>query len=358
MKNPLIAKVIFLSIISFILLSGCQQKPVDNSGKIENVKQSDEQSSDMSSSQADTLVVGMPMFPITQFWGLAEDLGYFNDEGVNVKLKYYDSIPAYMEAMFGGELDVMGLAFMDVFGLWSEGFKLKAIVAADYSYGADAIVSMKNTGIDDLKSLKGKTIAVEEGTVSEFFLDYVLTNRAGLKMEDVIKVNYPTKEATNAFLNNEVDAVVTFQPYFQEVMSDQRAQILYDSSNERGLIQDVGVVTPETLEAKKEDITKAFRAWFKAIDYHKQNPEEAMEMMSKRMGITKEEFAAQFDELYIMDLRDNITDLSVSAGADSLFGTGRRIMDFYKARGIDEGMPDTQDLIDDSIVKAIFNNSN
>lgn len=333
-----------LLFLATVLFSGCQYgNPItpDDKTFVDNEVQSE------------PLRVGVHSYPSSLFWYIAEDMGYFDEENANVQITYYDSISDYVEAMNKGELDIIGLGYMDLFMLVQQGMNLKTIVAADYSYGADAIVSRKGMNIDSIQDLKGKRIGVETETVSEFFLDYVLTNRTNIDLNDVEKVRYTALETVQAFKNREVDVICTFDPFTYSALEDENAQIIFDSSNERGLIADVGVVEESKLEANRDEYLKAVRAWLRAVDYFKNDPDAAAEIIAKRTDISKEDLLSQLDHLYILDLRDNTTAFSVGAGFESLYGSGKLILDFYKSRGIDSGLPTIDETLDGSLIKQI-----
>ncbi|MFC1656330.1 ABC transporter substrate-binding protein, partial [Patescibacteria group bacterium] len=174
---------------------------------------------------------------------------------------------------------------------------------------------------------------------------------------DVVKVNLTAKEAAEAFMNGEVDIAVSYEPYVYEAISQGDAEVIFDTKNERGLIPDVLVVEEGKLEERREDFEKVVKAWFRAVDYLKNNHIEATTLIGERMGLTQEEYAAQLSSLYILDLRDNITAFSVGSGFDSLYGSGRLISDFFLSKNLIEESPDITEMLDNSIVKDLYNTS-
>ena len=63
-----------------------------------------------------------------------------------------------------------------------------------------------------IADLKGKNVAVNEGSVSEFYLN-VLLGKAGLKESDLNTVNMTASDAGGAFVAKRVDAAVTWEPW-------------------------------------------------------------------------------------------------------------------------------------------------
>ncbi|MBD3330779.1 transporter substrate-binding domain-containing protein [Candidatus Peregrinibacteria bacterium] len=345
MKKLIIRLFTACLVLSFVILfSSCQFGDKDNQTREQTPIDSENES----------IIIGVPYFPTSFFWFLADGLGYLEEEGLDAEIIIYDNNSENIEAIENNEIDIFGTAYMQLFSLWDSSDPLVAIAAADYSYGGDAIITRKNKNLDSISDLKDGKIAVESGTISEFFLDFVLTYRGEITPEDVEKVNYTVDEATEAFLNNEIDGVVTFEPFMQDILSQSdEAQIIFDSANERGLIMDVCAVRKENLDKNPEKFIKAFRAWFKAIEFYKKSPDEAIKIMADAIEMSPEEFAMHLNGIYIMDLRDNVTAFSIASGFESLYGSGRLIRDFIQEKGLLVEIPEIEVIINDTVVQAV-----
>src|SRR3546814_4956336 len=79
---------------------------------------------------------------------------------------------------------------------------LKYVLALDESSGGDGILVR-----DDVKSvadLKGKKVAFNEGSVSQFWLNVILKEN-GMSQDDIEMVNMTSDDAAAAFMANRVD---------------------------------------------------------------------------------------------------------------------------------------------------------
>lgn len=339
MKKTIIY-VLTLVLVS-VFISGCsllEKEKVDNNPTTEV-------------EESKTIVIGAPYFTVSFFWVLADELGYFEAEGVDVEVIIYENNSDSIEAIRNGEADIIAITFVDLYREWTQDNPYVAIVAGDYSYGADAIIA--KLGIETLDDLKGKKVAAEFGTIPEFLLDFAITNRSSITLDDIEKVNLTVDEAVDAFVNNGIDAIATFEPYASEVMSQIDANVIFDSKNERGLVVDVGMVEQSNLQENFEEFEKVVRAWFKTIEFYNSNTDEAISIMANAAGIEPEEFAWFMDGVYIMDLRDNVTAFSRASGFESLYGNGGLIGDFYEGKGILEYIPEPEELLDDSIINSL-----
>ena len=80
----------------------------------------------------------------------------------------------------------------------------------DESRGGDGILATKD--IRSIADLKGKSVAVLRGSLQQFYLG-VLLKEAGLSEADIEVVDLPLDNAAEAFMMQEVDAAVTYEPW-------------------------------------------------------------------------------------------------------------------------------------------------
>jgi NitT/TauT family transport system substrate-binding protein len=212
---------------------------------------------------------------------LAQDLGYFKDEGVDVKLTTIEDKTLQMAAVMSGQV-AGALGTVDEFLLYmNKDVCLKYVFALDESSGGDGIIVSK--GINKLEDLKGKQVAFNEGSVSQFWFNVVLKNH-GMKQEDVEMVNMTPDDAAAALMAGRVPAAVTWEPHLTEARKTEGAKVLIDSSTTPGVITDVMAVTCDVAQKRGDDIKKIIRAWNRAVDYLKANPKKADEIMAKGVG--------------------------------------------------------------------------
>lgn len=212
---------------------------------------------------------------------VARDKGFFKEEGVDVELVIMEDTPIKMGALMAGQLDLVA-STVDEFPIYLKpGIGLHYVLAVDNSKGGDGIVANKE--ITAIEQLKGKKVAFEEGSVSQFFLNALLKD-AGMTQADIEPVNMAATDAGVAFAAKQVDAAVTWEPALSQGAKSEHGHILLTSADRLGLITDVVAATSDTVANKKEDIAGFVRAWFKALDFIKSNPDEANAIMAKGVG--------------------------------------------------------------------------
>lgn len=231
--------------------------------------------------QAGTLSIGHTTWVGYGTLYLARDLGYFKEAGLDLQLTTIEEASMYMAAQASGKLSGSASTIDEILKYRSKDFCFKAVAALDESHGGDGIVVQND--IADMQGLKGKAVAVNEGSVSQFWLSYLL-KKAGMSMADIEVQNMTADDAASAFIAGHVPAAVTWEPNLTMVKQKGNGKVLVDSSATPGVIVDVVALDCGVIEKQPEDVKALVAGLYKAVEYTKQNPEKAYEIMAKGVG--------------------------------------------------------------------------
>ncbi|MDN5516355.1 ABC transporter substrate-binding protein [Ectopseudomonas composti] len=231
--------------------------------------------------QAGTLSIGHTTWVGYGTLYLARDLGYFKEAGLDLQLTTIEEASMYMAAQASGKLSGSASTIDEILKYRSKDFCFKAVAALDESHGGDGIVVQND--IADMQGLKGKAVAVNEGSVSQFWLSYLL-KKAGMSMSDIEVQNMTADDAASAFIAGHVPAAVTWEPNLTMVKQKGNGKVLVDSSATPGVIVDVVALDCGVIEKQPEDVKALVAGLYKAVEYTKQNPEKAYEIMAKGVG--------------------------------------------------------------------------
>jgi NitT/TauT family transport system substrate-binding protein len=262
---------------------------------------------------------------------IARDKGFFKDEGVDVELVIMEDTPIKMGALLSGQLDLVA-STVDEFPVYMKpGKMLHYVLAVDNSKGGDGIVANKD--ITSVEGLRGRKVAFEQGSVSQFFLNALLKD-AGMSEADIEPVNMAATDAGVAFAAKQVDAAVTWEPALSQGAKSEHGHLLLSSADKPGLITDVVATTAETAVAKKDDIAAFVRAWYKAVDYSKSNPDDANAIMAKGVGGWLEDpkvFAETLSGIEYLDKAKNIEFFGTAAAPGQITKTLGAALDIWKS---------------------------
>lgn len=236
------------------------------------------------------LTVGTNVWPGYEPMYLARDLGHYGDA---VRMVEYSSATEVIRALRNKLIDAGALTLDEALLLRQSGVDVRVVLVTDISDGGDVI--MAKPRFERLADLKGRRIGVESTALGAYVLTRGLRT-VNLTPADVQVVQMEVDGHHAAYLRNEVDAVVTFEPVRSQLLK-AGARTVFDSSEIPGEIVDVLVIRADVGAVKGEQICSMIEGWFKAVAYLSEHPEDASVRMSARLNVPAEEVPALYDGL-------------------------------------------------------------
>jgi NitT/TauT family transport system substrate-binding protein len=212
---------------------------------------------------------------------VAQEKGLFAKEGVEVELINMAIHEAMYAGLFAGQVDVIDATVDDMLPNYDPDQPFVCVMTLTESLGADGIVASND--IQSIADLKGKVVAFAERTVSQFYLN-VLLRDAGLSQADIETVNMSGDDAGNAFLMQEVDAAVSWEPWLTQGKEAAHGHLLADTSEQPGLVADCLLTRTDVLDDRLVEFRALTRAWDAALDYVAAHPDEANAIMARNVG--------------------------------------------------------------------------
>jgi NitT/TauT family transport system substrate-binding protein len=241
-------------------------------------------------------------------WHVAAKKDMFKAAGLEgVEIVNFTSDADINAALASGQLQCGNIATHTAMNFLAAGLPIKIVALLDVSKTADAMVS--DGSVTDIKGLKGKQIAFEEGTTSDILLNYALAQN-GMTIDDVQKVPMPAADAGTALIGGKVPVAVTYEPYLTLAMQQNKnVKMIYDAGQNPGLISDVFIVRDEFMKEKPGQIVALLKAWDAALaDYRKDTP-GGRAIISEAVGAKPEELATAFEGVVYYSIAENKTEL-------------------------------------------------
>ena len=142
---------------------------------------------------------------------VAQEKKMFEDQGLTVELTQFNNGGDLMTAMASGDIDVGYAGITPVMSSISQGVPVKVVSGAQIE--GSSIVAGKNSGINTVADLKGKTVATPgEATIQNMLLTSALTD-AGVSTSDVEFTTMKAAQMTDALKAGQVDAMIIWEPY-------------------------------------------------------------------------------------------------------------------------------------------------
>jgi len=271
---------------------------------------------------------------------VAKEKGFFKKAGLDVDLKIIEASSDALAAMQGGQIDVVA-STVDNFSLFAgNGANLSLLMALDESAGGDGIVAKND--IATVADLKGRTVGVQKGSVSQFLLAQAL-DKAGLAMEDIKAIDMKSGDAGAAFVAGSIDAAVTWQPWLGKAVASGSGKILIDTKSMPGLIVDALATRSEFATENAADFKAFVRAYFEAVDFLKADPAASNEIIARNLKMSKETLEESLNDVRFFTAKDNADFFAGTASPASKLVTNAG--EFYHRIGVLRGMPDGQKVV-------------
>jgi len=293
--------------------------------------------------------MGFSVWPGWLPWQVAQEQKIFEANKVNVNLKWFDGYLDSINALTAGQLDANTQTLNDTISSVAAGADQVIVLVNDNSTGNDKIIVREE--INTIADLKGKTVAVEEGTVDHFLLLLGL-KKAGLTQADIKLQPLETGGAAAAFVAGQVDAVGAFAPFTNKALERAGSKELFSSKDFPGAIPDHLVVTRKLIKERPQDVQNLVNTWFATLDSIKANQEKAYEIMAKRAGVTVEEYKKYADGTKIFSLEDNLKAFSAGNNITSLPYAAKEISTFLVEANLAKQTPELSQLFDEQFIKA------
>ena len=281
---------------------------------------------------------------------VAEQNGYYEEEGLDVETLVYIAAPPQMEAYqtgaweigttgFGGiilgvakkDLKIIGTSIDDglVMGLWAR--KDSAIAKAAYNNVAKCYGTA-----EDWKNLE---ILYAKGTITDILLTSTL-EKLGLTVDDVVGTNMDASPAFTAFRAGSGDLVQANASFYFNAEAEGWVPVTTGDDQEL-FMPSVLVASDKILAERPEVVEKWTRAYMKGVAWIKANPEKAAEMFVEfcdENGVATDlEKSKNFVEKQISKIPDAKGQLELfERGSDGLTkwqSSLAHIMDYYIKMG-------------------------
>jgi len=270
--------------------------------------------------QAGTYKIAYSDWPGYTVIEIAKQKGWFKDAGLDVELDWFDYGPS-LDAFAAGKVDAVMCVPTDALVLGSNGTKSKVIAITDFSDGNDKVIGAP--GVDSVKDLKGKKVAVEVGLVDHLLLLQALKAN-GLTQDDITLVPTPTNNVPQVLGSGSVAAGCAWYPISgQAIAQVPGSKPLYTSKEAPGLIYDVIIVNPAGLAEHKDDWSKIVGIFHKCVDYlmDPKTHDDAVKIMAGKVGAKPDEYSKNLPGTHFMTLAEAKEHFKKGDGLDSIYGS-------------------------------------
>ena len=177
---------------------------------------------------------------------LAEQLGYFKAEGLEVEISDFSGGARALQAVVGGSADVVSGAYEHTINLQNKGQFFQGFVLQGRAPQIAMGVSTKTMpNYKSVADLKGKRIGVTAPGSSTNMMANLVLSRAGLKAGDVSFIGVGTSAgALTALRSGQIDAISNIDPVMTMLEQKGDIRIISDTRTLKGTLEVFGGPMP------------------------------------------------------------------------------------------------------------------
>ena len=197
---------------------------------------------------------------------IAEQNGYFEEEGVDLDLQIFKAANDRDAALQAGELDGVLCDETAISIYQNSDIDMKITGTTNGSW---TLVAGKDSGITSLSDLKGKKVGISKNTMIEYLADDIALSN-GLEVSDIEKVAIPAMPARlEALKNNQIDAAILPAPFNDTAVADGGVEItkIYN----KDIMISVTAFLQEVIDKDANAIKGFYNAYNKAIEFINSN---------------------------------------------------------------------------------------
>ncbi len=257
------------------------------------------------------ITVAVTPWPASAAVYIAQEKGYFREEGLEASLRSYPSGHLGLEAVLAGKADLATVGELPITRAAVDGKPFSVVATISEIDRGALIVARKDRGIATPDDLRGKTIGRVAGTTADFYLDIFLTI-SHVHRKDVRIVDLSPEQVVPALLHGNVDAVSSWVPHttaLQEKLGVHGVVL-----HEPGLYTATWNIVAKDLAERDPDVLPRFlRGIVRANRLIVDRPAEALAITAVKCGmeiaaVEREwgnfEFMARLDETLLLSLED------------------------------------------------------
>ncbi len=218
---------------------------------------------------------------------IADSQGFFAAEGLCAELREFTRGKNALEAMMRGEIDIASSPGYSLVAATFAEHGLRVVSTVAIAGNDNQIVARRDRGIATLPDLQGKRVGVIKGGIAQYVFDLMLL-QGGMTAGDVTIVYEEPPRLLSLLLAGELDAVCVFGAWVDQARRGlgDKASVFTDES----LVRVTTFMTARTDRIKRDPglFTRVVKAYVRAEDFIRANPDRAREIVVKRFALDGE----------------------------------------------------------------------
>jgi ABC-type nitrate/sulfonate/bicarbonate transport system substrate-binding protein len=225
---------------------------------------------------------------------IAQQQGYFSDNGINLVTKNFDTGPAALDALLKQNVDLAAMGEFPVVGKAFAKEKISVLGSTD-KFQSFYLAGRKDRGIQNISDLKGKTVGLVKNALPEFYLGRML-DLHNMSIKDVTVVNVSPAQWVNAITNGDVDAIVVAQSYVSQIQTQLTDKVVIWTAQSGQSAYGLLISRNDWITQHAELVKRLLTALAQAERLLTDHPEQAQSILARRFNYDSTYLAALWPE--------------------------------------------------------------
>lgn len=237
----------------------------------------------------------------TSLFAIADKEGLWKKHDLKPQMSVFTNGPLQIQALKTDDLDI---GYIGPGAMWMPISGQAQVLTVNGVGQADRVIAQ--SGITDIKQLKGKKIGVPEGTSGDMIFSLAL-KQAGMSYKDVQKVTMTPATVVSAFASKQIDAAGLWYPLIGTIKKQvpDLNELAQDSDFSSSVNFPNVIVGGNDFVKNKPDVAKKVEAVLKdAMTYRAAHQDETISLVAKMLKIDKATVAADAKNVQVYSAKD------------------------------------------------------
>lgn len=253
----------------------------------------------------------------TSMVAIASELDLWSKHGLDATLNVFTNGPIQVQALGAGSLD---FAYIGPGALWLPASGQAKVIAINALGYTDRVIAQP--GIESIEDLRGRRVAVPEGTSGDMLLRLAL-EEAGMTLDDIEPVFMDPSTIVAAMSSGQVDAAGIWYPFVETIR--RRVPELGELAANEDFFPEIAFpssfIVSDARADDEETIRKVNAVIKEALDFRLANTNEAVQITADFLGVPAEPLAVEAVQAYLptsQELEELTADGTVAGWLDTL----------------------------------------
>ncbi len=259
------------------------------------------------------VTVAIISLPFYSAWYIVKEKKMAKD--IELDVRVVEDIREKNALITKGEIQAMLNTMDSIIAARAAGVPIKMVAVPAMSYGLDEMVVTKD--IHSERDFPGKKYGTDFGYIQHMWMLLTL-KRAGIPFDALKLVVALPQDSPSLFLTEQTDIDVNNLPFSLQSQRRPGSYVLKtsftDKTWERGLIGEAIVYNEKWLTEKPKVAKELLRAWFEAVNWWKENPEEGDKIVARGLGWWLDDVKQTMNGSMLLNIDQNLGAFGIKDG--------------------------------------------